>query len=363
MTKALLLILLLVQAFRLQAGVLPTDSSKKDGVVVIPLLYYTPDTRLAAGAAGVYYFRTAAGSLDSVSPRLSYVQLLADYTQNRQLDVWSLWSIFTKAERYLIKGELRYRNFPDRYFGVGNATTLAQEERYSYDLFSFKLLAMRRFDRYWFAGIDYQLRHQFNFKQFSDGDLFNNRVTGANGGTGSAVGLVATYDDRDNIVNASSGHFFEFSSYWYRPGFGSDFNFSNYNLSYATYFKLPRKLVLGVNVVGRANFGDVPFLDMARVGNDDILRGYPANRFRDRNMYAFQSELRFPIYRRLGGVAFAGGGDVFATADDLSLQRFKYSIGTGLRYALNKKEKLNARIDVGLGREGPAFYISVAEAF
>ncbi len=341
----------------------PADSVKKEGFVVLPLLYYTPDTRLAAGAAAVYYFRTATATATEAAPRLSYVQLLGDYTQNRQLDIWSLWSVFTKAEKYLIRGELRYRNFPDRYFGIGNATTRDQEERYSYDLFSLKLLLMQRFGQYWFAGFDYSLRHEFNFRYLTPGELSAAAVTGSAGGTGSALGGVITFDSRDNIVNASKGQFFEFSTYRYHPVLGSSFNFTALNAVYSHYWSLPNRLILAANGVARANFGQVPFLDLAKVGNDDILRGYPGNRFRDRHYVAGQAELRFPVYKRFGGVAFAGLGDVFGEAGDLSLQRIKYSIGTGLRYALNKQEKLNARLDVGVGREGPAFYISVAEAF
>jgi outer membrane protein assembly factor BamA len=341
----------------------PADSTKKAGYVLLPLLYYTPDTRLAVGAAGVYYFRTAKGNDTVPEPRLSYVQLLGDYTQNRQLDVWSLWSIFTKGEKYLIRGELRYRNFPDRYFGIGNASSLTQEERYAYDLFSLKLLVMQRFGKHWFAGFDYSLRHQFNFKYFTPGELASGRVTGFDGGTGSALGGVITYDSRDNIVNASKGQFFEFSSYRYHPFLGSTFTYTNLNASYSHYQKLPNTMIWASHGVVRANFGDVPFLDLAKVGNDDILRGYPSNRFRDRHYIAAQTELRFTLYKRFGGVAFVGLGDVFNTANDWSIQRIKYSVGTGLRYALNKEEKLNARIDVGFGREGPAVYISVAEAF
>lgn len=360
--KYLSLFITLLLAKPVMAGG-PADSTKKEGFVVLPLLYYTPDTRLAAGAAGVYYFRTAKGNDSVPEPRLSYVQLLGDYTQNRQLDVWSLWSVFTKGEKYLLRGELRYRNFPDRYFGVGNATSLTQEERYAYDLFSLKLLAMQRFGKYWFAGFDYSLRHQFNFKTFTPGELASGTVLGFAGGTGSALGLVMTYDSRDNIVNASNGQFFEFSSYRYHPALGSTFTFTSLNASYSHYQLLPNTMVWANHAVARANFGAVPFLDLAKVGNDDILRGYPSNRFRDRHYVAAQTELRFAIYKRFGGVAFVGVGDVFNSFDDWSLQRVKYSVGTGLRYALNKQEKLNARFDVGFGREGPAFYISVAEAF
>jgi outer membrane translocation and assembly module TamA len=111
------------------------------------------------------------------------------------------------------------------------------------------------------------------------------------------------------------------------------------------------------------NFGEVPFLDMAKVGNDDILRGYPRNRFRDKHFTASQIEYRFPVYKRFGAVAFTGLGDVFSDINQLSLNTLKYSIGGGLRYAINKKERLNIRLDYAIGRNENAFYLMVTEAF
>ena len=35
-----------------------TITKESKGLFVLPLLYYTPDTRWAAGAAGVYYFKS-----------------------------------------------------------------------------------------------------------------------------------------------------------------------------------------------------------------------------------------------------------------------------------------------------------------
>ena len=133
----------------------------KEGVFIFPLLYYTPDKRFAAGLVGVYYFNTGDQLTEAGrNTRLSYVKLLGDYTQNRQLDLWSSFNIFTNEEKYLFKGELRYRNFPDRYYGVGNATLPSQEESYSYDLMYFKLLAMRRVRKKLFVGLDYQFSYE-----------------------------------------------------------------------------------------------------------------------------------------------------------------------------------------------------------
>ncbi|MFN3529275.1 MAG: BamA/TamA family outer membrane protein [Bacteroidia bacterium] len=359
----LCLCLFFLIAGKSKAGIIPSDSSKKEGVAVMPLFYYTPDTRFALGAAGVYYFRANSTREGVPEPRLSYIQLLGDYTQNEQLDVWALWSVFTNNEDYLLRGELRFRNFPDRFYGVGNATNEDQMERYYYDLFSFKALFMRKFGRYFFAGFDYQLRNEFNFGYFDNKELIQGTLPGYAGGIGSALGLVASYDSRDNVINAFQGQFFEFSSYFYNSNLGGTFNFFNLNAEYNTYRELKPGWVLASNARLVLNYGEVPFLNMARAGGEDLLRGYAANRFRDHHFIGGQMELRLPLYKRLGGVAFAGMGDVFRQADDLALDRIKYSVGTGLRYALNRSERLNVRLDYGWGRGTGSFYFSVTEAF
>ena len=113
----------------------------------------------------------------------------------------------------------------------------------------------------------------------------------------------------------------------------------------------------------RYGFGQVPFLDMSSVGNDDLLRGYPKNRFRDVNFLGGQLEYRFPLFWRFGMVTFAGMGDVFNKHKELGLNHVKYSVGAGLRFVVNPAERLNIRIDYGYGREGGYFYFVVAESF
>lgn len=154
------------------------DSLKKEhkeGIIIFPLLYYTPDTRLGLGATGVYHFYSG-GDYDST--RLSYFKVLADYTQNKQLDIWSSWNIFTKYDRMLYKGELRYRIFPDRFYGVGNQTNVEDEERFQYSLFSFKFLALRRFFKSWYIGADVNYDYEFNFKLDPERELNKGEITG-----------------------------------------------------------------------------------------------------------------------------------------------------------------------------------------
>ncbi len=221
--------------------------SKKAGFFLFPLLYYTPDTRIAAGLAGVYYFNTGRSDLLQKT-RLSYTKLLCDYTQNKQLDFWTSWNIFTNQEKYLLKGEFRYRNFPDKFYGIGNSSNILNLEKYTYDLFKFKLLAMRQVASKFFIGLDYQYENQFNFSHQVGGELETGSLTGYKGGIGSALGLVATHDTRDNVVNAYSGHILEFSSYLNSSYLGGSFNYVNLNFKFGKYWELKKNNILAVNV-------------------------------------------------------------------------------------------------------------------
>lgn len=337
-----------------------TDKSK--GVIPLPLLYYTPDTRLAYGGMAVKYFKLRKDKNDTLT-RLSYVKLLIDYTQNRQLDVWASWNIFTTGEKYIIKGESRYRNFPDRYYGVGNRTPESASEFFSFDLLTLKVLGVRNLGNRNFAGLDYQITNYYNVSKAIGGQLINGDIPGSFGGFNSGLGFVYTMDHRDNVFNSQKGMFFEISSYFYSNLIGSNFNFSNYNLTYNKYHPLKKKRTLAWQVVANLNTGNVPFYSLAAAGGDEILRGYARNRFRDRNFIGTQAEYRFPIFWRIGGVAFAGIGDVFNTPNDIQFRYLKYSFGTGLRLNLNRKENVNIRIDYGFGLQNQGLYLSIGEAF
>ena len=62
--------------------------------------------------------------------------------------------------------------------------------------------------------------------------------------------------------------------------------------------------------LGNFNEGDVPVRSMANMGSGSIMRGYYEGRYTDKNMLAFQAEMRQHLIRRLGMVAFAGVGRV-----------------------------------------------------
>lgn len=351
------------KAFMGFAALSDTLPEVKNGVFVLPLLYFTPDTRWAAGAAGVYYFKVKPTANSLVRPRVSYIQFLADYTQNKQLDTWASWHVFTQDENYLLKGDIRYRDFPDRFYGLGNDSEILQKEQYSYQLFVVKSLQLKKIKPGFFLGFDYELRHEYNFKLAANGQLASGAVTGFNGGFGSALGLVSILDTRDNIINPYKGRYAEFSTYFFSPLLKSSFSFQTINATYQQYWQPKPKHILAWQTKARFTMGEVPFLDLSTLGNDDILRGYPKNRFRDQHFFATQLEYRFPLFWRFGAVAFAGVGDVFGPSSITSFNNLKYTLGSGLRFVVDPAERLNIRLDYGYGLEGGYFYFVVGESF
>jgi outer membrane protein assembly factor BamA len=335
---------------------------RKDGLFLIPLLYYSPDTRWAAGAMGIYYFKLKNYRTNQTT-RLSWIKFLADYTQNRQLDLWISWSVFLRDEKWILKGELRYRNFPDRFYGIGNNTPAENMEQYEYNLIDIKKLVLRQVGDKWYLGGDVRIANYFDMRYSAEGQLAKGQITGSRGGWNVGLGAVALLDARDNVIFPRQGVFFEASTYLYNRAFGSQFNYLNVNLIHNRYYPVGEKSVFAWQVVGNYNFGDPPFVMLAAAGGDDILRSYARNRFRANNFTGLQAEYRFPLFWRFGGVVFAGGGDVFDHFSDLSTRTFKYSYGGGLRFLFNRKENLNIRFDYGFGRGVSNFYLTLTEAF
>ena len=80
------------------------------------------------------------------------------------------------------------------------------------------------------------------------------------------------------------------------------------------------------------------------------MRGYYKGRYGTRTILAVQAEYQGQGDERIGVVGFAGVADVFPGFADLKLNDIKYSLGTGVRYMVNKREGTNLRMDMAWGR-------------
>lgn len=141
-----------------------------------------------------------------------------------------------------------------------------------------------------------------------------------------------------------------------------NYKFTRFVTEYRIYRSFYKKYSIWGQIYSEANNGEVPFQSLVSVGNGNTIRGFYNGRYIDKNKSAVQTELRYPIYKKLNGVLFAGTGKVYGEKkfDDL---KFKESYGAGLRYCLNESRNINIRADFAFSRDGGAMYINIGESF
>jgi outer membrane protein assembly factor BamA len=177
------------------------------------------------------------------------------------------------------------------------------------------------------------------------------------------LGILLNYDSRDNIFFPSKGILLETMLYKENALTGSQFNYSRISFDGSLYFPILIKHVLAINGVGIFMNGDVPFHQMATLGGTKKMRGYFDGKYRDKNLLLVQAEFRAQLFWRIGAVAFVGYGMVANKLTDFTNAELRYNYGGGLRFLLDKKQKINVRLDYGIGYTSNGFYLTISEAF
>jgi outer membrane protein assembly factor BamA len=177
------------------------------------------------------------------------------------------------------------------------------------------------------------------------------------------LGLVTNWDSRDNTFAAYSGSFYQVTLLFNQRVFGSDYNYSDVQLDFRNFFEVAPGHIVALQAGGEFMGGDVPFQNLARFGGQNVMRGYFAGRYRDKHMAGIQAEYRFPVWWRFGLAGFAGAAQVADRISHLGLRRFWFAGGAGIRFAWNPEERVNLRLDYGIGNNSDGIYITVTEAF
>jgi len=360
MKKAICLFLLLCLVMRLQGqDADSTKTEKKLKIIPLPALFYTPETRLGYGALVSGIFNLG----NKTSTRNSNGEVLAAYTLNKQVILRTRHNIFAADEKYVLNGEWSYYDFPILYYGIGNDTKKEFEENLEYKVLVFRERALKKIKEHWFAGIQYRYTKVYDLVYnpvylVADKPLLEDQ-TGANSG----IGISTIYDSRDNVLNASHGLYAEFSTFFHGKYLGSDFNYSRLTFDVRKFWPLNDEDVIAAQYFAQLNTDGAPFREMAQLGGEMIMRGYYQGRFRDNQQMALQAEYRKQIISWIGLVAFGAVGDVAHEFTTFDLGDFKYTVGGGLRFMVNKSDRLNIRIDYGVGHDTSGFYFAFAEAF
>jgi outer membrane protein assembly factor BamA len=354
------------------AGLAPADTvrPKRLSLLPVPLVYYTPETRLAYGVAATatVRFRRDDGF---TAARPSQFTLALAYTQNRQLLLYVPFQVFYDHNRYYAYGEAGYYRYNYYFYGVGRREV--PRELFGVDFPRVRVNAFRRVGAGQGAGKLYAgLRYQYEDYRVSSvkagGQLASGTVPGGLGSRLTGGGLGLFYDSRDNVFFPTKGVVADLSAFIRNRAAGAGVagattRFNRYVADVSGYRALGEHAVLAVNAYGSFIVGTAPFNALSLLGGSRRLRGYYEGRYRDQNAALAQAEVRFDVYKRLGAVVFGGVGTLGDAETLLRLGRPKGAYGAGLRFTANRRDHLNVRLDYGLGRRSSGFYLTVGEAF
>ena len=334
---------------------------KTHNMLVLPLVSRSIETNWAFGVAGSATFHIKSGGENT---RTSNLQALTLYTLRHQFIAAINGSIYFPGEQFILNQQISYSFFPDEFWGLGKNTPDSNKEHYSYKQFYVYLHPQYRVGKNMFVGLLYEYQRVMDV-QYTAGGLFDKEnIAGREGYHISGLGSSFTYDTRNNAFAPDKGMLMQFSFNHFDHIFASGYEYTNFVLDFRKFMRLYKNQVLALQANAFFNIGTVPIRSLASLGGANSMRGYYDGRFRDKNKAVIQAEYRVPLFWRIGVVAFGDIGNVSDHVGGLDLSDLKYTYGAGLRFALDKVERLNLRFDYGATTHfGHGFYLQLGEAF
>jgi hemolysin activation/secretion protein len=338
------------------------DSTQNQRAILTPLVFYTPETNFGGGVAGIFYVYPKSTTVD---PRPHSFSFIGAYTVEKQIILQVPYQMFFKNEQYWIFGELAYFKFPYWFFGIGNEIDYDEFEKYDASYIRIQNQALRQVVNNFYVGLNFRYDQYFNLEYDTAGTIISDDISGFQPSTSSGFGLTTIFDKRDNVFSATRGVYLNARYTLFRDFFGSDFKFSNIILDLRKYVPLKNRNSLAFQLYQQYSDGDVPFHQLALIGGSFRMRGYLEGAYRHANMTIIQAEYRQMVWRRFGMVVFGSIGEVYDQGAFFQFNNVLPSYGVGLRYELDKEQRIRFRFDYGMGSniDIRGFYFTFNEAF
>jgi outer membrane protein assembly factor BamA len=345
------------------AGEMPDSVAVRRSSIIIPFASYQQETSIAPGIAFGHYFKSNDFS------KISSVSGSVVYTFLNQFTLDLTPKLFFSSNNWYLYSNLNFRKYPDIYYGISNKATNFKQPFTSFSL-SMLLEPQYSISKHFLIGALFSSRSE---RVTGDSAYYINksRIFTNFGSSGwepysvLSLGIVTSYDNRDNQFYPQRGFFAKASFSVSGTSFGSSYSLQELKVDLRQYISLFGSHVLAWQAYYNGIFGTkgIPFELLPTIGGSDILRGFRQGMYRDNVMFAVQSEYRFPIYNRLKAAIFCSLGDVM-NSSDYRIDKLKVSYGAGLRYRLNDA-RVHLRLDCAKNNYDNKlqFYITATEAF
>lgn len=203
-------------------------------------------------------------------------------------------------------------------------------------------------------------------------DVFTpEQVPGLNGFTAHTLKFSLVYSTLDNRDTPTSGGYAKISLEPSFKALGGAADYRHYEVEVKGFIPLKDARYISVFrfMYNQTLGNDVPFLEQSILGGETTLRGYGRNRFIDNSFLLLNLEERIRLFRwEIFNVTadwevapFMDVGAVMESLDRTSSRNFEFNPGIGIRAIV--RPNIVGRVDVGVGRNGPAVFVGLGYPF
>lgn len=336
------------------------DYSKK--LILLPIAYYTPETKLAGG------FLLIKNLWKEKEGHTSNIMATTSITINNQVMASIAPRLYLQGGEWELGGTLFYSYFPNKYYGRGVDNSLRTPEKYTENSFIASITGGRNvYERLFLrGGVAQDLRKIIDYEVGGEMEKEIQNLAPSIQVLSLNVGL--EWDERDYPQAPRQGSWYRLTQSFYDPkdrdGVKDFSRFRKIDFDFRQYVTLAPRWVLAGQLVASEVQGDqVPFQYLNSIGGGSRMRGFYAGQYRDKALGMFQTELRFERTPKWVPAIFASVARMATKISDLNSADSFYSGGAGIQYVLDPENRTKLRLDFGITNKESGAYFLIGEAF
>ena len=331
------------------------ERSWLDDWSLLPVLFYSPETAVGFGAAVI---RSLA--LPSGNPILSTLSAGVIYTTEGQF-ITRFEPDLRFGDDAFVHAVFGYQRYPTRFFSE-EARASDPGEAYDERSMMGHVDARVTYTGKVRVGLRWEYRHNELTDYVDGGRLEQSGLRGRDPYFASGLGPVVSLDTRDDPRLPTRGVLADAKLLGITIVNGDTAGALQLGVDLRGYIDLGAGHVLAGEIGATLTHGDPPFQLLPQLGGPNFLRGWYAGHLRGRHAFLAQLEWRLPVWKRIGAAAFVGLGETVMRFEQLGFDRVRAGGGLGVRYLLNKRQRVTVRFDLAWG-SGLGAYVDVLEAF
>ncbi len=269
-----------------------------------------------------------------------------------------------------------------RFYGFNARSSSQQETNYTDEEITYNLSATYHLGRKYYLEIGDRFRHvsirpgAVTSVPYTKNRFSSSQVAGLDGFTTHAPRISFIYSSLDYKQLPTFGGYARITFEPTMKALGGAANYRHYEVEAKGFIPLDEeKRYISVfrlmynQTLGDTNNRTVPFLEQSILGGENTLRGYGRNRFIDNSFLLLNLEQRIRLFRwDIFNVTadwelapFIDLGAVMESLDKARSQNFEFNPGIGFRATV--RPNIVGRVDVGIGKNGPAVYVGLGYPF